>query len=195
MTIRAYPMAARQASFVTDRGDEVTMRPMMKTDKDALLDFLRRVPEEDRFYLKDDVTSASVVSQWAAHLEYCRTLPILAFAGDKVIGDATLRRFRSGARRHVGEVHILVDPCHGGSGVGTRLMTTLAEVAREEGLEKLMFDVVAEVGIAARHTAHKLGFVPVTALRNYVRDIWVDLHDLVTMELVLVPTDVEPLVF
>ncbi len=45
MTIRAYPMAARQASFVTDCGDEVTMRPMMKTDKDALLDFLRRVPE------------------------------------------------------------------------------------------------------------------------------------------------------
>ena len=56
MTIRAYPMAARQASFVTDCGDEVTMRPMMKTDKDALLDFLRRVPEEDRFDLKDDVT-------------------------------------------------------------------------------------------------------------------------------------------
>ena len=128
-------------------------------------------------------------------MEYCRTLPILAFAGDKVIGDATLRRFRSGARRHVGEVHILVDTCYRGSGVGTRLMPTLDEVAREEGLEKLMFDVVAEVGIAARHTAYKLGFVPVTALRNHVRDIWVDLHDLVTMELVLVPTDVEPLVF
>ena len=128
-------------------------------------------------------------------MEYCRTLPILAFAGDKVIGDATLRRFRSGARRHVGEVHILVDPCNRGLGVGTRLMTTLAEVAREEGLEKLMFDVVAEVGIAARHTAYKLGFVPVTALRNHVRDIWGDLHDLVTMELVLVPTDVEPVVF
>ena len=45
MTIKANPMAARQASFVTDRGDEVTMRPMMKTAKDALLDFLRRVPE------------------------------------------------------------------------------------------------------------------------------------------------------
>ena len=79
--------------------------------------------------------------------------------------------------------------------MGTRLMTTLAEVAREEGLEKLMFDVVAEVGIAARHTAHKLGFVPVTALQDHVRDIWGDLHDLVTMELVLAPTDFEPLVF
>ena len=79
--------------------------------------------------------------------------------------------------------------------MGTRLMTTLDEVAREEGLDKLMFDVVAEVGIAARDTAYKLGFVPVTALRNHVRDIWGDLHDLVTMELVLVPTDVEPLVF
>ena len=77
-----------------------------------------------------------------------------------------LRRFRSGARRHVGEVHILVDPCYRGSGMGTRLMTTLAEVACEEGLEKMMFDVVAEVGIAVRHTANKLGFVPVTALRR-----------------------------
>ena len=55
--------------------------------------------------------------------------------------------------------------------MGTRLMTTLDEVAREEGLDKLMFDVVAEVGIAARHTAYKLGFVPVTALRDHVRDI------------------------
>ena len=55
--------------------------------------------------------------------------------------------------------------------MGTRLMTTLAEVAREEGLEKLMFDVVAEVGIAARLTTHKLWFVPVTALRDHVRDI------------------------
>ena len=74
-------------------------------------------------------------------------------------------------------------------------MPTLDEVARQEGMKKLMFDVVAEVGIAARHTAYKLGFVPVTTLRNHLRDIWVDLHDLVTMELVLVPTDVEPLVF
>ena len=79
--------------------------------------------------------------------------------------------------------------------MGTRLMPTLDEVAREEGLEKLMFDVVAEVRIAASHTAHKLWFVLVTAFRDHVRDIWGDLHDLVTMELVLVPTDVEPLVF
>ena len=102
MTIRANPMAGRQASFVTDCGDEVTMRPMMKTYKDAFLDFLRRVPEEDRFYLKDGVTSASVVSQWAAHLEYCRTLPILAFAGDKVIGDATPLSVWSPAARRRG---------------------------------------------------------------------------------------------
>jgi len=54
-------------------------------------------------------------------------------------------------------VHILVDPCYRRSDVGTRLITTLAEVAREEGLEKLMLDVVAEVGIAARHTAINSG--------------------------------------
>lgn len=80
MPIRGYPMADKQASFATDRGEEVTMRPMMKSDRDALSDFFRRVPDEARLYLKDDVTPASVVSQWVANLDYCRTLPILAFS-------------------------------------------------------------------------------------------------------------------
>ena len=77
-------MADKLASFVTDRGEEVTMRPMMKSDRNAVSDFFRRVPDEARLYLKDDVTPASVVSQWAANLDYCRTLPILAFFGGKV---------------------------------------------------------------------------------------------------------------
>ena len=84
MPIRGYPMADKQASFATDRGEEVTMRPMMKSDRDALSDFFRGVPCEDQSDLKDDVTPASVVSQWAANLDYCRTLPILAFSGGKV---------------------------------------------------------------------------------------------------------------
>ena len=45
-------MAAKQSSFVTGSGEEVTMRLMMRTDEEALLDFFRRVPEEDRFFLK-----------------------------------------------------------------------------------------------------------------------------------------------
>ena len=56
-------MADKQASFATDRGEEVTMRPMMKSDRDALSDFFRGVPCEDQSDLKDDVTPASVVSQ------------------------------------------------------------------------------------------------------------------------------------
>ena len=100
-----------------------------------------------------------------------------------MIGDTTLHLHRSGARRHIGEVHILVDPSYSRLGVGTRLMTTLTEVERDEGLEKLLFEVAAEVRIAARHTAHKSGFVLVAALRGHLRDIWDDLHDLGIMEL------------
>ena len=74
-------------------------------------------------------------------------------------------------------------------------MTTLTEVAREGGLEKLLFEAVVEVGIAARHTAHTLGLVLVAALQDQVRGIQGDLHDLVTMELRLVPEENGPLVF
>lgn len=191
MIIRAYPIAAQPVSFVTESGDEVTLRPMMRTDKDALLDFFRRVRQEDRFYLKEDVTSPIVIKGWAENLDYARTLPILALVDDKVVGDGTLHHRRSGFRRHIGEVRIVVDPAYRRMGIGRRLMETLIAVAHEEGLEKLMFEVVDGTEDVAKHTARTVGFVPVAILPDHVRDLWDEPHDLVIMELRLADSPVE----
>jgi hypothetical protein len=43
----------------------VTLRPMVKEDKDRLLAFFRRLPPEDRQFLKDDVTRAEIIEAWA----------------------------------------------------------------------------------------------------------------------------------
>jgi L-amino acid N-acyltransferase YncA len=62
-------------------------------------------------------------------------------------------------------------------------MRKLIELAQDKGIEKLVFEVVADKEEAARHTAQLLGFVAAAVLRGHVRDIDGRPHDLIVMEL------------
>ncbi len=177
-------------------GEEIELRPMMPTDEDGLLDFFRRIPEEDRYSLKEDVISSTVIAQWAHNLDYLRALPILAIKDGKIIADGTLHFSRAGSRRHIGEVRIIVDPSHRRQGLGRRMLNMLIEIAEEEGLERLIFELVSDMEETAKHTARTLGFVPVAILPDLIKDIWGKYHDLATMKLRLDPAQAdEPLVF
>lgn len=92
MAAVVYPVQGYPAIQAIEGGDEVTIRPMVPEDRDRLLEFFRRIPEEERFYLKEDVTSARVIQRWADDLDYSRTLPLLAFKGERVVADATLHQ-------------------------------------------------------------------------------------------------------
>jgi L-amino acid N-acyltransferase YncA len=93
-------------------------------------------------------------------------------------------------------VRIVVDPAYRNRGVGRGLLHKLIEVATGKGLEKIMFEVVADTEEAAKHTAQVLGFVIVAVLPAHVRDYCGNPHDLVIMELSLPkPETEEPNVF
>jgi hypothetical protein len=49
---------------------------MMPGDEGRLLDFFLRLPEAERFYLKDDVTAPGVIAGWVRALDYERVLPV-----------------------------------------------------------------------------------------------------------------------
>lgn len=168
---------------LTTHGDQYGVRPMQATDESALLEFFRRVPAADRFYLKEDVTSPRVIGRWFEHLDYGRVLPLLATKDDRIIGDGTLHRSRSGARRHVAEVRVVVDPDYRNLGVGRGLLRCLAEVAHQRDIEKLRFEIVAGAEEPARRAAQVIGFIPVAVLHGHVHDIEGTPRDLVIMEL------------
>ncbi len=182
-TTVTYPIPGYPTVQLTEDGEEITIRPMLPTDKDALLDFFRRIPEEDRFYLKEDVTSPRVIEQWARNLDYSRALPLLAIMDGRIIADGTLHHRRAGARKHIGEVRVVVDPEYRNRGVGRGLLRKLVEIARDQRLEKLMFEVVADAEEAARHTAQLMGFSSVAVLPGHVKDYCGVSHDLVILEL------------
>ena len=134
LNVHTYKLTAYPQRVALLDGVEVTLRPMEPGDADALVEFFRMIPAEERFYLKEDVTSPKVIRRWTEELDYDRALPLLALADGRVVADATLHRHRAGARHHVGELRIVVDPEYRNRGLGSTMMYHLMAIAREHGL-------------------------------------------------------------
>jgi L-amino acid N-acyltransferase YncA len=165
--------------------EEVAIRPMTPTDEGALLDFFLRLSEEDRFYLKDDVTAPGVIAGWVRDLDYERVLPLLAWQHDRIVGDATLHRRRGGARRHMGEVRVTVDPALRGRGLGTALLHELIDYASQVELDSLVFELIEEAQDEAIAAAQRAGFLVAARLVNHVKDKQGKPHDLLIMGMLL----------
>lgn len=166
-------------------GSTVTLRPMEKRDKDGLLSFFLRIPEEDRYYLKEDVTAPKVIERWASELDYNRALPLLAISDGDIVADATLVRHRAGARRHIGDVRIVVEPRFRNRGLGTLLLNELILIAYQAGLERLTCEAVAEREQDAIEAAERVGFVRAAVLPQQCKDSKGKPQDLIILELPL----------
>ncbi len=167
-------------------GEAITVMPLKPEHEAALLDFFLRVSEEDRFYLKEDVTSPAIIARWTRELDYDKTLPLLAIADDgRIVADGTLHRRRSGARKHIGEVRIVVDPSYRQHGIGSALVRELAAIAQETGLDKLIAEVVDAPHNRAIETMESMGFVRLATLPNHARDVSGKPCDIVISELTL----------
>jgi acetyl-CoA synthetase len=65
-----YKMAAYPKEISFRDGSTATVRPLEPGDADGLLEFFLSVPEEDRFFLKDDVASPAQIREWTQHLNF-----------------------------------------------------------------------------------------------------------------------------
>ena len=158
----------------------VTLRPMVREDKEGLLTFFRRLPPEDRQFLKDDVPRAEIIGGWARDLNYDRVLPILAEFEGRIVGDATLHRQAYGWMRHVGEIRLVTDPFLRRRGLATAMAREIFYLALQAGLDKMVAEMVADQ-IAAIKVFGKLGFQQEARLANQVMDLHGRKHDLVIM--------------
>ena len=180
-----YKLTAYPKEKLLSDGAKITIRPMTTEDEADLLDFFLRVSEEDRYFLKEEVTSPRVIKQWAQFLDYNRTLPLLAIADGKIVADGTLHRQRGSARRHTGEIRLVVDPAFRGKGLGTVLMRELMSIARDGELEYLTTELAAEGQKEAIEVAEHLGFIRVANMTHAIKDSHNKPQDLVVLELPL----------
>ena len=175
--LRRFPCAAALYD-----GIQVTIRQLSSDDKDALLSFFQSVPEEDRFYLNSDVTAPRVIREFTERIDLSQTIPLVAEREGEIIADATLHRSRRAARRHVGELRIVVAPEYRGRGLGVRLIREFIQIGRDLDLRRLVFELVSDRQQPAIEAAQAAGFQPIAVLQGRVIDLNGAERDLVILE-------------
>jgi GNAT superfamily N-acetyltransferase len=158
---------------------------MVRGDSEALAAFFKRIPDRERYFLKDDVARDSVIQGWAEQLDYDRALPLLAFDGDRICADGVLVRHRGDARSHYAEVRVVVDPEYRDRGLGTAVMRELIEIAWDAELDAVQGEFVSGIHVDALRAVRGFGGIEAGSLTDAVRDHEGHPHDLVFIRIPL----------
>jgi GNAT superfamily N-acetyltransferase len=161
-------------------GSPITLRPLKQTDEKAFHTFFVGVPDQERILFKHRVTEPEVIREWCQRIDYGEVLPVVAFAGDKLVADASLHQRLGGWKRHIGRISVVVQPSIRGKGLAGILVNELIDIARDLGLEKLEAEFLGEQK-AARRVFEERGFNQFLYLQDYVKDMQAISHDYVLM--------------
>jgi GNAT superfamily N-acetyltransferase len=180
-----YKLSRYPKQLSVSAGPAVSVRPMVREDAAALLAFFKHIPDDERYFLKDDVVSEGVIAGWAEHLDYDRALPLLALDGDRICADGVLIRHRGDARSHYAEVRVVVDPEYRERGLGTALMRELIDIAWDAELESVQVEFVTGLQDDALRVALAFGGIEAGTLKDAVRDHHDKAHDVVFVRIPL----------
>jgi len=175
LLIKNYPKTA-----TLEDGTQISLRPLIKGDEKALLEYFQALPPEDRLCLKEDVTDPKVIENWVYELDYDNVLPLIATHNGRVVGDATLHFSAIGWTKHLGELRLTTDPQYRVKGLGTLLVQNLIDIATHLGLEQLSVEIPPVLD-KAFYLFEKMGFKEVANLKGFVRDLEGTESDLVLM--------------
>jgi RimJ/RimL family protein N-acetyltransferase len=153
----------------------VSITELQPTHVDALTRFFQELPDGDVTFIKEDVTDPDTVRSWTQG----SASRWVAMDGDTVTGYVAIIRL-SGWSDHVGELRLVVQPTHRGTGLGGELARHGLSRALEAGLSKLVVELVADQEHALEMFL-KIGFTGEALLRDHIRDRDGGLRDLVVL--------------
>jgi GNAT superfamily N-acetyltransferase len=161
-------------------GTDCVVRPVQKRDEAKLQKFFLVVPEEERLFVKCNVSDRSLFQGWCRRADFEQNLPLLMLHGSRVAGEATLHQRRGGWKRHIGLITVLTHPEYRGRDVAKTLVAELVEIARQLGLKKLEAELNGERKVAIL-ALEQLGFRELYRLPDYVLDMQCVSHDYVVL--------------
>ena len=137
-------------------GLRVVLRPLTPKDREALVALFASLPPEETQYFRSNVSNREVVSAWADKVDYSKVFPLVALAGDRMIGNSTLH-LGTGHTRHIAEMRMFLAKDFRRRGIGSAMLKALIDISRRLGLRQLMAEVVESQPQVVRAFEH-LGF-------------------------------------
>jgi GNAT superfamily N-acetyltransferase len=171
---RSYPRNVK-----TDAGD-IELRLMTRSDEASVLAFAQKLPTHDMLFLPRNIGEPKVMTAWIHEIERGDITSLLAVKDGGVVGCGTLVRDSHSWSPHVGEIRMVVVPDVRGQGVGRALSQETFALALGAGLEKFSVQMTVDQrgGIALFES---LGFKAEALLRDHVRDVDGNKHDIVVL--------------
>ncbi len=161
-------------------GTNVVVRPMAKDDVERSFAFFQSLPEEDRRYLRVDVTVRENVARRIKTMDNDNVRRLVAVVDDDIVADGALELSREEWTAHTGEIRLIVSREYQRKGLGMVMARELYMLATAEKLEDIVVRM-ARPQVAARNIFHKLGFSEEYSLPDHVLDRAGERHDLVLM--------------
>ena len=172
-------MAYHKEGVLKD-GSRVILRPLVKEDREKLLEFFQGLDDRAVSFLRNDVRDPAVIARWMSHIDLNRVFPLVAEADGRIVGDVTLHMRKVGWKRHLGNVRLVVAKDYQNRGLGTLLINEIVELAGEFGLEKLVAEIHLQA-LGAFTAFKKAGFSVKAVFEDLVKDPSGKSSDLVVM--------------
>jgi ribosomal protein S18 acetylase RimI-like enzyme len=166
--------------FVLKNGRKIRVRLLTKEDGKALLKFFSGLPEEDRLFLKHNVSDKKLIYSWVKNINYGKVLPIVVVADGEIIGEATLHMKKHGWSKDVGEIRLVIEPGYRRQRLGYRLVCEMISLAIKLGLDKILVQLAADQEYEIR-LFEMLGFRVEALLCNLLNDLKGKKRDLIIM--------------
>jgi GNAT superfamily N-acetyltransferase len=158
-------------------GRVVSIRQMVPADAEQSLVFFANLPEDDRRYLRADVTRKSVVERRAKEVDPERVVRLVAVDGNSIVADGSLELAGHGWGTNIAEVRLIVARPYQRLGLGTILARELYFLAAERKVDRIVVRMMRPQQ-GARRIFRQLGFKDEYLIPEHVRDqdgTWQDL--------------------
>ncbi|MGZ5423095.1 MAG: GNAT family N-acetyltransferase [Candidatus Aminicenantales bacterium] len=159
---------------------EVTIRPLVMQDTDRLMEFYGSLPEEDRKYLKFDVTDRKVVVKRLRRVESGDDIRIVAVHGGVIVASGALELSGEAWSKHHGEIRVIIARPFQKRGLGTIMIRELYFIAVQNQIQTIVARMMRPQ-VGAQKIFRRLGFREDSMMPDFVKDIRGGSQDLIVM--------------
>ena len=161
-------------------GREVLIRNMRPDDVERSFSFFSELPEEDRRYLRIDVTRREWVERRTTEIDSGRVDRLVALVDDEIVADGALELQGHGWGDNIGEIRLIVARPYQHLKLGTLMARELYYLAMQHKLDRIVARVMRPQSRAHR-IMKRLGFREEFLIPEHVRDQDGNWQDLIIM--------------